>query len=86
MITHDRRGKVLEELLSTEENYVEDLHSVLYGYRDRLDEAGEEAKQRSEDIFGNMEEIFEFHSQVLICVIICFMLTTRLFSVSAARS
>ena len=62
----DRREKVLEELLSTEENYVEDLHSVLYGYRDRLDEAGEEVRQRSEDIFGNMEEIFEFHSQVLI--------------------
>lgn len=59
----------MEELLSTEENYVEDLHSVLYGYRDRLDEAGEEAKQRSEDIFGNMEEIFEFHSQVLICIV-----------------
>lgn len=56
----------MEELLSTEENYVEDLHSVLYGYRDRLDEAGDEVRQRSEDIFGNMEEIFEFHSQVLI--------------------
>ena len=74
IFSDDRREKVLEELLSTEENYVEDLHSVLYGYRDRLDEVGEDIKQKSEDIFGNMEEIFEFHSQVLICMMRCFIL------------
>ena len=28
---------MLGELLATEESYVEDLHSVLCGYRDRLD-------------------------------------------------
>ena len=59
-----KREKVLDELLQTEENYVEDLHSVLYGYRDVLDEAGEDLRQKSEEIFGNMEEIFDFHSQV----------------------
>ena len=61
---NSKREKVLDELLQTEENYVEDLHSVLYGYRDRLDEAGEDLRQKSEEIFGNMEEIFDFHSQV----------------------
>ena len=62
---------MLGELLATEENYVEDLHSVLCGYRDRLDtEAGdaedEELKQKADDIFGNMEDIFEFHSGSLL--------------------
>ena len=65
-----RREKVLDELLQTEENYVEDLHSVLYGYRDRLDEAGEDLKQKSDEIFGNMEELFEFHSQVRLQLIV----------------
>ena len=54
----------MEELVSTEENYVEDLHSVLFGYRDRLDECEERIRQKSEDIFGNLEEIYDFHSQV----------------------
>ena len=62
---------MLGELLATEESYVEDLHSVLCGYRDRLDtEAGdaedEELKQKADDIFGNMEDIFEFHSGSLL--------------------
>ena len=61
---HERREKILDELLTTEENYVDDLNSVLYGYRDRLDEEGEDFKQKADMIFGNMEEIFEFHSQV----------------------
>lgn len=60
-----RRDKILDELLQTEENYVEDLHSVLYGYRDRLDESGEDLKMKSEEIFGNMEELYDFHSQVI---------------------
>ena len=59
-----RRERVLEELVSTEENYVEDLHSVLFGYRDRLEECEERIRQKSEDIFGNLEEIYDFHSQV----------------------
>lgn len=54
----------MEELVSTEENYVEDLHSVLFGYRDRLDACEERIRQTSEDIFGNLEEIYDFHSQV----------------------
>ena len=55
---------MLEELVSTEENYVEDLHSVLFGYRDRLEECEERIRQKSEDIFGNLDEIYDFHSQV----------------------
>ena len=63
----ERREKILDELLTTEENYVDDLNSVLYGYRDRFDEEGEDFKQKADMIFGNMEEIFEFHSQVCPC-------------------
>ena len=78
-----RRDKILDELLQTEENYVEDLHSVLYGYRDRLDEAGEELKIKSEEIFGNMEELYDFHSQVIHPRnILCF---NEIFSVFVAR-
>lgn len=55
---------MLEELVSTEENYVEDLHCVLFGYRDRLDECEERIRQKSEEIFGNLEELYDFHSQV----------------------
>jgi len=61
-----RREKVLEELLSTEEKYVDDLHSVLVGYRDRLEESASNIGHKTEDIFGNMEEIYEFHSQFLL--------------------
>ena len=63
---------MLEELVTTEENYVEDLHSVLFGYRDRLEECEERIRQKSEDIFGNLEEIYDFHSQVrLHCTVDC---------------
>ena len=61
---YSRRERVLEELVTTEENYVEDLHSVLFGYRDRLEECEERIRQKSEEIFGNLEEIYDFHSQV----------------------
>ena len=54
----------MEELVSTEENYVEDLHCVLLGYRDRLEECEESIRQKSQDIFGNLEEIYDIHSQV----------------------
>ena len=57
---------MLEELLLTEEKYVEDLRSVLLGYRDRLEESASNIGLKTEDIFGNMEEIYEFHSQCLL--------------------
>ena len=60
-----RHDKVLEELLSTEERYVQDIHSVLVGYRDRLESASNFGF-KTEDMFGNVEEIFEFHSQYLL--------------------
>ena len=59
-----RREKVLEELLSTEEKYVDDLQSVLTGYRDRLESSNIGLK--SSKMFGNMEDIFVFHSQCLL--------------------
>merc|ERR1719233_1457003 len=59
-----RREKILEELLSTEEKYVDDLQSVLTGYRDRLESSIIGLK--SSAMFGNMEEIFVFHSHCLL--------------------
>lgn len=44
---------------------MEDLHAVLVGYRQRL-ESTVSKDVKIEDIFGNMEEIFEFHSQYLL--------------------
>jgi len=58
----NRYEKVIEELIATEEKYVYDLHSVLIGYRDRLDSDN----FKTDDIFGNMEEISEFHAQYLL--------------------
>ena len=59
-----RREKILEELLSTEEKYVDDLQSVLTGYRDRLEASNIGLKSFA--MFGNMEDIFVFHSQCLL--------------------
>jgi len=59
-----RREKILEELLSTEEKYVDDLHSVLAGYRDRLESSSIGLKSLA--MFGNMEDIYVFHSQCLL--------------------
>ena len=44
---------MIEELIATEEKYVYDLHSVLTGYRDRLNSDN----FKTDDIFGNMEQI-----------------------------
>ena len=64
IIICSRREKILEELLSTEEKYVEDLNSVLAGYRDRLESSS--IGQKTVAMFGNMEDIYVFHSQCLL--------------------
>ena len=40
------------------------LVTSLREYRDRLEECEGSIRQKSEDIFGNLEEIYDFHSQV----------------------
>jgi len=56
----------LEELLSTELNYVDDLALVLTGYRDKMELSGFKIANKTEHIFGNLDEIYEFHSQNLL--------------------
>ena len=61
-----RHDKILSELLRTEEKYVDDLGSVLAGYRDRMVTTSTSMRQRAEDIFGNLEAVLAFHSQCLL--------------------
>ena len=100
--------KILAELVSTEERYVDDLQAVLEGYKNKLDQTYLTAKTgrfryyhvdkvrlklpthlitfkvlfnidlvrqpdrilsnalNLDEIFGNMEDIFTFHSQCLL--------------------
>jgi len=61
-----RREKVIDELIQTELRYVDDLHSVLQGYKDRMIDREECFGGQIEAIFGNMDDIFQFHSQCLL--------------------
>ena len=47
-------------------NYVEDLQTVLTGYRDRMELSDMKIATKTEEIFGNLDEIVEFHSQNLL--------------------
>ena len=61
-----RKDKVVSELLRTEQKYVDDLGSILAGYRDRMRAASTSMGHKAEDIFGNMENVFAFHSESLL--------------------
>ena len=39
---------------------------VLTGYRDRMELSDIKISNKSQEIFGNLDEIFEFHSQTLL--------------------
>jgi len=62
----DRKEKILEELISTEVIYVDDLQTVLTGYRDKIATSNTKIATKSPMIFGNMDEIYNFHSQNLL--------------------
>ncbi|XP_037904772.1 guanine nucleotide exchange factor DBS isoform X5 [Hermetia illucens] len=67
-----KRGHVLTELLETERIYVTEMASILRGYRDQM--VSEEmaslvppSLQGKEDIlFGNLHELYKFHSEVFL--------------------
>ena len=61
-----RKEKILEELISTEVIYVDDLQTVLTGYRDKITTSNTKVATKSPMIFGNMDEIYNFHSQNLL--------------------
>ena len=60
-----RRENIIEELCNTELNYVEDLKMVLVGYRDKM-ERSNLAFLKTELIFGNLDEIWDFHADTLL--------------------
>ncbi|XP_055702828.1 guanine nucleotide exchange factor DBS isoform X3 [Phlebotomus papatasi] len=67
-----KRGHVLAELLDTERIYVAEMGSILKGYRDQM--LSEEMAalvppglQGKEDVlFGNLHELYTFHSEVFL--------------------
>ena len=61
-----RQENIVEELLTTETNYVDDLQMVLNGYMDKMKLSDMKVAVKTDLIFGNLEEIFEFHSQNLL--------------------
>ena len=61
-----RREKILSELIMTEARYVDDLEQVLRNYKDKLAISNlTETRTRAHTIFGNLNEIHEFHAGIL---------------------
>ncbi|XP_009303606.2 proto-oncogene DBL isoform X3 [Danio rerio] len=67
---HKRR--VMKELIETERIYVEELMSVLLGYRAEMDNPAlsnilpSVLRNKKEDLFGNLPEIYKFHSRIFL--------------------
>jgi hypothetical protein len=67
-----KRGHVLAELLETERIYVSELGSVIKGYKCELQSSEMQSLVPSalvgkvDVLFGNLEEIFNFHSEVFL--------------------
>ena len=47
-------------------NYVNDLQTVITGYRDKIATSNTKIAAKAAIIFGNMDEISDFHSQSLL--------------------
>ena len=61
-----RRENIITEMIDTEERYVEDLRSVLRGYRDKLTSGDSSIRLKVGAIFGNLDDIHQFHSECLL--------------------
>ncbi|XP_065114103.1 proto-oncogene DBL isoform X1 [Paramisgurnus dabryanus] len=67
---HKRR--VMKELIETERVYVEELLSVLLGYRAEMDNPSLSSilpsvlRNKKEELFGNLPEIYKFHSRIFL--------------------
>ncbi|KAI5614365.1 proto-oncogene DBL-like isoform X4, partial [Silurus asotus] len=63
---------VMKELIDTEKVYEEELLSVLLGYRAEMDNPSlshilpSELKDKKEVLFGNLPEIYKFHSRIFV--------------------
>ncbi|KAL2094700.1 hypothetical protein ACEWY4_009419 [Coilia grayii] len=67
-----KRRHVIKELIDTERVYVEELLSVLLGYRAEMDNPAMSSllptmlKNKKDVLFGNMSEIYNFHSRIFL--------------------
>uniref|UniRef100_A0A4W3IF40 MCF.2 cell line derived transforming sequence n=1 Tax=Callorhinchus milii TaxID=7868 RepID=A0A4W3IF40_CALMI len=63
---------VINELIETERVYVEELHTILQGYRVEMDNPSmlhllpSALQNKKEILFGNMSEIHDFHSRMFL--------------------
>ncbi|XP_076875627.1 proto-oncogene DBL isoform X2 [Brachyhypopomus gauderio] len=66
------RCHVMKELIETEKIYVEELLSVLLGYRAEMDNPAlshilpTQLRNKKEVLFGNLPEIYKFHSRIFV--------------------
>ncbi|XP_072482643.1 proto-oncogene DBL isoform X2 [Notamacropus eugenii] len=66
------KSHVIKELIETERVYVDELFSILVGYREEMDNPLMAAlippvlKNKKDVLFGNMPEIYEFHSKIFL--------------------
>ncbi|XP_035391572.1 LOW QUALITY PROTEIN: proto-oncogene DBL [Electrophorus electricus] len=66
------RRHVMKELIETEKIYVEELLSVLLGYRAEMDNSAlshilpSQLHNKKDVLFGNLPEIYKFHSRIFV--------------------
>ncbi|KFQ44371.1 Proto-oncogene DBL, partial [Nestor notabilis] len=66
------QGHVINELIETERVYVEELFTVLTGYRAEMDNPAmlilmpPMLRNRKDVLFGNMPEIYDFHNKIFL--------------------
>ncbi|XP_030432066.1 proto-oncogene DBL isoform X1 [Gopherus evgoodei] len=66
------KGHVINELIETERVYVEELFTVLMGYRAEMDNPAmvilmpPALRNREDILFGNMPEIYDFHNKIFL--------------------
>ncbi|KAJ7403812.1 Proto-oncogene DBL [Pitangus sulphuratus] len=66
------KGHVINELIETERVYVEELFTVLTGYRAEMDNPAmlillpPVLRNRKDVLFGNMSEIYDFHNKIFL--------------------
>ncbi|CAH3963612.1 unnamed protein product [Pieris brassicae] len=67
-----RRGHVLAELLQTERIYVQEMGSILTGYKDEIEKAENQhalpsgLAGQADVLFGNLHELFTFHQEIFL--------------------
>ncbi|XP_026497163.1 guanine nucleotide exchange factor DBS-like isoform X2 [Vanessa tameamea] len=67
-----RRGHVLAELLQTERAYVQELGSILSGYKEEIEKPENQHALpaalvgQTEVLFGNLHELFTFHQEIFL--------------------